>query len=64
MKKQHRKMKKPLKVKEVRLRPTEAVRVVVPSGVIPVVAADPVKRTVEIIPVKRKRSWWEVLVGG
>lgn len=52
-----------VKVKEVILPPDAVVRVVIPAGAMPVVATDPVKRTVEIVPVKKKESWWGSLFG-
>lgn len=52
-------------VKVVALPPTGVVQVQVPPGVLPVVAVDPVRKIVEIVPVRRpeprKKSWWESL---
>lgn len=52
-------------VKVVALPPTGIVQVQLPAGVLPVVAVDPVRKIVEIVPVRRleprKKSWWESL---
>lgn len=50
-----------VKVKRVTLPANAVVQVVVPPGAMPVVAADPVSRTIEIVPAPKRRSWWDKL---
>lgn len=52
-------------VKNVVLEPTAVLKVELPKGHVPVVAVDPVRRIVEIVPVpkKKKKSFWETLFG-
>lgn len=56
--KKPRKAKVIVPVKHVDLPLDGVVRVTLPPGTMPVVAADPHQRVVEIVPVKRKQSWW------
>lgn len=52
------------RVKKVVLPATGVVQVVIPKGVVPIVAADVAKGVVEIVPVKRtKRTWWQSVFG-
>lgn len=50
-----------VEIKKVVIAPTEIIRITAPPGVIPVVAVDPVKRIVEVVPVTKakKLSWWK-----
>jgi hypothetical protein len=45
-------------VREVVLPSDGIVRVVTAPGILPVVVSDPGRRVVEIVPVKKTRSWW------
>lgn len=59
----HRKpVKKEARVKKVVLAAGEALAVVMPRGHTPFVV--PEKEHVEIVPVKKKKGWWETLLYG
>lgn len=58
--------KKPAKVrvKKVKLAPTDVVCIEADRGVTPVLVFDPAKRRVEIAPAKKKKEgWWEQWFG-
>lgn len=54
-----------LQVKNVALPKDGIVKVVVPAGIVPVVAVDTKWNVVEIapVPLKRKRTWWQSIFG-
>lgn len=51
-----------LEVKKVVLNPTAVLKVELPKGHLPIVAVDPKRRIVEIVPVpaaKKEKTWWD-----
>jgi len=54
----------PVKVKEMALPPSTVARVVLPPGTVPVVSTYPSEREVVIVPVKKKKTWWDYLLYG
>ena len=63
MKRKSKKSKTKPRVKKVVLRRGGVVKVVIPKGHTPIVAAHPAKGVVEIVPVKKKTNWWTDLFG-
>jgi hypothetical protein len=49
------------RIKKIKLHPSGIVHVHIPKGVVPVVAHDPVQSVVQIVPVKKAKTWWQSL---
>jgi hypothetical protein len=62
MAKKHAKRKPNIKQKKIVLERGEVVTVVVPKGHTPLVATE--KQHVEVVPVKKKKGWWETFLYG
>ena len=61
----HRKKTKPrAKTKKIVAAPGEVVSVIVPPEHTPVISTHLRDRMVEIVPVKKKKGWWETLLYG
>lgn len=58
---QKRKRKSAPKVRQIKVAPDVVVKVVTPPGTRPVVAVDAVTRTVEVVPVPKRKGWWATL---